>query len=63
MSKKKDSTREAEVLLAVYTFDMNKLSKAMEQAKDYDELAGIYEEAAKLIRKYASDSKGLEDGK
>ncbi len=62
MSKVKDNKRELEILLAVYTFDMNKLSDEMTKADDYETLAGIYSQAAKLISKFAKDIKVLEDG-
>ena len=48
--------------MAVYQFDMTKISKEMNDAQDYTLLAELYEESAKLIRQLDKDVKGLEDG-
>ena len=48
--------------MAVYQFDMNKISKEMNEAQDYTLLADLYEKSSKLIRQLDENIKGLEDG-
>ena len=63
MYEKETIERKMEVLIAVYSNDMQKIAQEMQEVKDYKDLASLYEESAKLIRKLDKDTKGLEDGK
>lgn len=63
MYEKETIERKIEVLIAVYSNDMQKIANEMQSVTDYKDLAGLYEESAKLIRKLDKDTTGLNDGK
>ena len=49
--------------MAVYQFDMNKISKEMNEAQDYTLLADLYDKSSQLIRQLDKAVKELEDAK
>jgi len=59
----KSNERDIEILMAVYQFDMNKISKEMNEAQDYTLLADLYDKSSQLIRQLDKAVKELEDAK